>query len=83
MLDENDDPVLDLDGAPRIITIPQEKGIDVRLALDLVSAARKKQFDNVVECADDTALEDAPEAFNRVGMHCANDLLALGVVVTC
>jgi uncharacterized LabA/DUF88 family protein len=58
MLDENDDPVLDHDGAPRIITVPQEKGIDVRLALDLVSAARKKQFDIALVFSQDQDLQE-------------------------
>jgi hypothetical protein len=29
-----------------------------------------------VECADHAALEDRPEAFNRLSMDCANDILA-------
>jgi len=33
-----------------------------------------------MECADDTALEDAPEALNRVGVHCADNVLTLGMV---
>jgi len=46
VVDANGKPVLEADGkTPKIITTPQEKGIDVRLALDLVSLARKLQFD--------------------------------------
>src|SRR5207244_2449509 len=43
--DANGDPVLNADGTQKIITTPQEKGVDIRLALDLVSLARKRQFD--------------------------------------
>jgi len=35
---------------------------------------------NIVESANDSTLEDAPEAFNRIGVHCANDVLLLCVV---
>ena len=35
---------------------------------------------DLVERADDAALEDAPKTFNRLGMHCANNILVLGVV---
>ena len=39
---------VELGGASEIITTPQEKGIDVRLALDRVATARKRQFDVAV-----------------------------------
>jgi hypothetical protein len=29
---------------------------------------------------DDPALEDAPEALNRIGVHCADNVLAMGVI---
>jgi hypothetical protein len=45
VIDHNGDPVLEDDGQPVVSVAPQEKGIDVRLALDLVSCARKRQFD--------------------------------------
>src|ERR1700730_15568986 len=35
---------------------------------------------DLVERADDTALEDAPEAFNRLSMDGTNNVLPLGVI---
>jgi len=35
---------------------------------------------DVVESSDDPALDDAPEALNRVGVHCANHVLMPSVV---
>jgi hypothetical protein len=32
---------------------------------------------DVVGCADDAALDDASESLNRVGVHCANNILPL------
>src|SRR5262249_2058391 len=58
VLDENGDPVLLPDGSIKKITIPQEKGIDVRLALDLVSLARKKQYDVALIFSQDQDLQE-------------------------
>jgi hypothetical protein len=33
------------DGNEEVVTTPQEKGVDIRFALDVVSLARKRQFD--------------------------------------
>jgi hypothetical protein len=46
------------DGTQKFITVPHEKGIDVRLALDLVSLARKKQFDVALIFSQDQDLQD-------------------------
>ena len=46
------------DGKPKTITTPQEKGIDVRIALDLVSLARKKQFDVALIFSQDQDLQE-------------------------
>jgi hypothetical protein len=35
---------------------------------------------DLMECPDDSALEDGPEAFNCIGVNCANDMLANGVI---
>jgi uncharacterized LabA/DUF88 family protein len=48
--------VIESDG--REITTPQEKGIDVRLALDLVSLARKRQFDIALVFSQDQDLQE-------------------------
>ncbi|WP_338690403.1 NYN domain-containing protein [Bradyrhizobium sp. 26S5] len=58
LFDGNGDPILEPDGKPKIITTPQEKGIDVRLALDLVSLARKKQFDIALVFSQDQDLQE-------------------------
>jgi hypothetical protein len=56
--DENGNVVLLPYGAPKMITVPHEKGIDVRLALDLVSLARKKQFDVALIFSQDQDLQE-------------------------
>jgi hypothetical protein len=58
VLDAVGDPVLEADGSPKVVTIPQEKGIDVRLALDLVSLARKQQFDVALIFSQDQDLQE-------------------------
>ena len=48
--------IIESDGTQRIITTPQEKGIDVRLALDLVARARKREFQVAVIYSQDQDL---------------------------
>ncbi len=47
-----------VDGVSEIVTTPQEKGIDVRLALDIVSLARKRNFDVAVVFSQDQDLQE-------------------------
>jgi hypothetical protein len=35
---------------------------------------------HLVKCADDAALEDGPEVFDRVGVDCADHVLTLAMV---
>lgn len=58
VIDHNGDPVLEDDGQPVVSVTPQEKGIDVRLALDLVSCARTKQFDIALIFSQDQDLQE-------------------------
>jgi uncharacterized LabA/DUF88 family protein len=58
VVDHNGDPVLQEDGEPVISITPQEKGIDVRLALDLVCCARTKQFDIALIFSQDQDLQE-------------------------
>jgi hypothetical protein len=44
------------DGTIRIVETPQEKGVDVRLALDVVSKARRKEFHVAVIYSQDQDL---------------------------
>jgi uncharacterized LabA/DUF88 family protein len=44
------------DGGERIITTSQEKGIDVRLALDIVASARRREFNVAVIYSQDQDL---------------------------
>jgi hypothetical protein len=37
-------------------------------------------FADVMECADDASLEDAPKVFNRLGMDRTNDILVFCMV---
>jgi hypothetical protein len=48
--------------------------------LELCNVKMQVFLADVVECADDAALEDAPEAFNRVSVHCTDNVLPLRVV---
>jgi uncharacterized LabA/DUF88 family protein len=48
----------DENGDQKIVTVAQEKGIDVRLALDIVSCAIKKQFDVAVIYSQDQDLKE-------------------------
>jgi uncharacterized LabA/DUF88 family protein len=46
------------DGTEKIVTTPQEKGVDIRLALDVVSLARKRQFDVAIIFSQDQDLAE-------------------------
>jgi hypothetical protein len=46
------------DGTEKIVTMPQEKGADIRLALDVVSPARKRQFDVALIFSQDQDLAE-------------------------
>jgi hypothetical protein len=71
--------MLDADGEPKVVTTPQEKGIDVRIALDLVSMARKRQFDIALIFSQDQDLHEvvqeiasiAEEQQRWIGVACA------------
>jgi hypothetical protein len=45
-------------GNPTVITTPQEKGVDVRLALDVVKSARRREFDVAVIFSQDQDLQE-------------------------
>ena len=45
--------------------------------LELRNVKMQILFADVVECANDTALEDRPKAFNRLGVNCPNNILIL------
>ena len=48
--------ITECDGTARIVTTPQEKGVDVRLALDVVARARKREFNVAVIYSQDQDL---------------------------
>ena len=48
--------IIDSDGTSREIVTPQEKGVDVRLALDVVSRARRREFNVAVIYSQDQDL---------------------------
>jgi uncharacterized LabA/DUF88 family protein len=49
-----------------VITTPQEKGIDVRLALDIVSTARTKQWDVAIIFSQDQDLAEVVEEVRAI-----------------
>ncbi len=67
--DADGTPILNADGTPKIITTPQEKGIDVRLALDLVSLARKRQFDVALIFSQDQDLQEVVAEIAEISME--------------
>jgi uncharacterized LabA/DUF88 family protein len=56
----------DENGALKTITVPQEKGVDVRLALDVVKAARRRQFDVAVIYSQDQDLCEVVEEIKEI-----------------
>jgi hypothetical protein len=66
-------------GKEEVITTPQEKGIDVRLALDVVSLARNRQFDVALIFSQDQDLQEvvqevadiSKEQQRWIGIACA------------
>jgi hypothetical protein len=51
-----------------VIVIPELELRNVKMQVFLAQ---------IIQSTNDTSLEDAPEALNRVGMHRANDVLAI------
>ncbi len=54
------------DGTQQSVTMPQEKGIDVRLALDLVARARKREFQVAVIYSQDQDLCEIVEEIKEI-----------------
>jgi uncharacterized LabA/DUF88 family protein len=67
--DEHGTPILDAGGNPKTIITPQEKGVDVRLALDLVSLARKKQFDIALVFSQDQDLQEVVQEVTEIAVE--------------
>jgi hypothetical protein len=57
------------DGTSQVISTPQEKGIDVRIALDLVACARRKEFQVERSIEIVCAFPDSPSASYRRGVE--------------
>jgi hypothetical protein len=55
-----------VDGVSETVTTPQEKGIDVRLALDIVSLARKRSFDVAVVFSQDQDLQEIVQEVHEI-----------------
>ena len=58
--------VTEADGSIREIYTPQEKGVDVRLALDLVKFGRKKNFDVAVLFSQDQDLAEVVDEIKEI-----------------
>jgi uncharacterized LabA/DUF88 family protein len=57
------------DGVEQTYTTPQEKGVDVRLALDIVSRARTKQFDVAVIYSQDQDLAEVVQEVREISIE--------------
>jgi uncharacterized LabA/DUF88 family protein len=66
VIGEDGNPVFLADGSAKMVTVPHEKGIDVRLALDLVSLARRKQFDVALIFSQDHDLQEVVEEVREI-----------------
>ncbi|MCH8239943.1 MAG: NYN domain-containing protein [Proteobacteria bacterium] len=58
-----------VDGTSQIHTTPQEKGIDVRIALDIVSLARKRQFNVAVIYSQDQDLAEVVQEVREISIE--------------
>ena len=58
--------IVDENGNEKTIETPQEKGIDVRLALDVVRMARNNQFDVAVVFSQDNDLSEVAEEIRDI-----------------
>jgi uncharacterized LabA/DUF88 family protein len=58
--------IIDAQGVEEVIVTPQEKGIDVRLALDIVSLARKRQFDVAIVFSQDQDLQEVVQEIAEI-----------------
>ena len=70
-----DQSILMPDGSTHIKTTPQEKGIDVRLAVDLVSMAYKNLYDFAVIYSQDQDLAEVVEEVRHVSALQERDIL--------
>lgn len=58
--------IIDSDGTTRVIATPQEKGVDVRLALDVVARARKREFNVAVIYSQDQDLAEVVQEVKEI-----------------
>lgn len=63
------------DGSFQVVTTSQEKGIDVRLALDLVAAARRKEFHIAVIYSQDQDLCEVVEEVKAIAKEQEREIL--------
>lgn len=61
--------IIAIDGNSETVTTPQEKGIDVRLALDIVSLARKRNFDVAVVFSQDQDLQEIVQEVRDISVE--------------
>lgn len=54
------------DGSQSVVTTPQEKGVDVRLALDVVSRARRREFNVAVIYSQDQDLCEVVQEMKEI-----------------
>lgn len=67
--------VVGADGTPNEVVTPQEKGIDVRLALDLVSRARKKEFNVAVIYSQDQDLCEVVQEVKEIAKEQGREII--------
>jgi uncharacterized LabA/DUF88 family protein len=67
--------VIDPSGVEEIVVTPQEKGIDVRLALDVVALARARQYDVAIIFSQDQDLQEVVQEVAAIAKEQARWIL--------
>jgi uncharacterized LabA/DUF88 family protein len=75
VLDNDGEPVLNEDGNARTVKVAQEKGVDVRLALDVVSCARTRQFNVVVIYSQDQDLCEVVQEIHGIAKEQSREIV--------
>jgi uncharacterized LabA/DUF88 family protein len=65
VLDDDGEPILE-NGAPKIVVGTKEKGIDVRMALDIVALARSRAYDVAIMFSQDQDLKEVAFEINAI-----------------
>lgn len=63
------------DGSEEVVFTPQEKGIDIRLALDVVRLARQRSYDVCVIYSQDQDLKEATDEVKAIAKEQGREII--------